>query len=84
MSRRLTETDSVEGIEACVQCLCLMAERMNEIGAISDILDECLDTLEKAKKEAVFRRFAAVLAGRRKLEPEEEEQAVGATWRREA
>ncbi|KAK8820282.1 hypothetical protein WA577_006348, partial [Blastocystis sp. JDR] len=35
-----------------------------------------LDTLEKAKKEAVFRRFAAVLAGRRKLEPEEEEQAI--------
>ena len=43
-----------------------------------------LDTLEKAKKEAVFRRFAAVLASRRKLEPGEEEQAVGATRRREA
>ena len=36
VARRLKETDSVEGIEACVQCLCLMAERMDKIGAISD------------------------------------------------
>ena len=61
VARRLKETDSVEGIEACVQCLCLMAERMDKIGAISDILDECLDTLEKEKEEKEQLRSVTIM-----------------------
>ena len=61
VSRRLKETDSVEGIEACVQCLCLMAERMDKIGEISDILDECIDTLEKEKEEKEQLRSVTIM-----------------------
>ena len=61
VARRLKETDSVEGIEACVQCLCLMAERMDEIGAIPDILDECIDTLEKENEEKEQLRSVTIM-----------------------
>ena len=77
MARQRMTRDDAERMEVLTLKLLRFGNKgVREAAQLSFIL--YLDTLEEARKEAIFRRFAKVLSGRRKLEALEEEQAVEA------